>query len=152
MRVGVGGLVLIGACLTLLSAPVVASTPEEVGHLPPDEVFENRLSLVPCNEISYVGENEPFTVAHGWGLTADEHAAVGRYRFELSLNGERLTPTFYNVVTPGAPNENFSFIRWFAFDFPDGLVTGDALVGEWYDPDGLSLECQTAIVNGDPPA
>jgi hypothetical protein len=145
------GLLLVGASLTLLSAPVAAEPPAEAGHPPPDEVFENRLSLFPCPDVAYVGEDEPFTVVHGWALTGEERVAAGRYRFELWLNGEKLMPTFYNAVAPGQDGI-FPIIRRFAFDFADGLVSGDVLDARWYDPNGLALDCTTTIMNGDPPA
>ena len=89
---------------------------------------------------------EPFHISHGWSIVPDEYAPVGRWTFELEVDGVPMKPTFHWIEAyPAEPNMGYPtwVVRTPVFNFPDGMEAGSyTFTGHNYAP------CEQAVYYG----
>ncbi len=144
-RLRMRALAVLAGAISLLAAgagPAAAQPSDPVGNPAPD--VANRLSMLFCDPTTVMEEGEAFTVMHGNIVEPGVNSAIGRYTFDLTLNGVLLKPTrTYHSVS----FDPLWLTRTSLYEFPDGLATGDVLLAQWFDPEGLTYECETTIEN-----
>ncbi len=116
--------------VTALVAVLGATVPAGAAPAPAGD----RINVLVGDPTVYAA-GTPFHVLHGWGLDPAVNKPVGRYGFELTLDGESLGRgrAVTERVDDGAGGTNLSK-RWL-YNFPAGLSAGDhEFVGTWYAP------------------
>lgn len=110
--------------LLLAAAPAAAETKETVGE---------RINLVDQTPTQLVADT-PFHIYHGWWVWAPVDTPIGRYDFQLDINGVIQKEDFvYRYVDSSDKPE--SLYRDWVFNFPDGLPEGTyTFTGHWFAP------------------
>jgi hypothetical protein len=126
---------------TSLSLPAAAANVRTTG---------DQVSLFGCPDVP---ADTPFHVLHGHRFDPNETDAVGRWTFELMVDGVLLPVSHVRVVEaiepPGgpSPSDSGSFLaRGYVYNFPDGLGVGTHdLHGVWTEPDGDTFQWTCTI-------
>jgi F5/8 type C domain-containing protein len=117
----------LAALVSAAAVPAAASSQERIG---------GRINVILGTPTQFPA-GDPFHITHGWGPESGvtDADAIGRYRFELDVDGVRTGESFVerSVVpgTGGAPDLHSLF--W-TFNFPQGMAGTHTFTGHWYAP------------------
>jgi hypothetical protein len=117
-------IILIVLILTLLLAvPVQAKGKERIGD-PIDVLFGDPDTFI---------AGDPFHIAHGWITPLPAEAPMGKYSFELEVDGVVVAADFKEHNVSGKKPATLT-VSW-VHNFPEGLSEGThEFTGYWYGP------------------
>lgn len=127
-------LTLLLVCMVLpLVVPVSAARPQPVGE---------QIGLWIEDPMDFP-EGEPFHIAHGWTIDPSAGYPVGKFAFDLEIDGVPVDADF--VLREYIPGEEEPLLRLWVHNFPDGMSGSHSFTGHWFAP------CQYVVDYGDYP-
>jgi hypothetical protein len=124
----------------MLAAAIALSAPADAA---PERATGIQVNLFDCPDFD---ANTAFHVKHGHLLDPSEDEALGRWTFELMVDGALLPLSRIRVVEAIEPSDGVFLSRTYLYNFPEGLDSGEhELRGFWSGPDGSSFEQSCAI-------
>jgi hypothetical protein len=117
------------ALLLMVAAPAGATNQQPTG---------DRINLF-LGDQSYPAST-PFYLKHGFGLDPRTDGAIGLYTFTLDLDGAARAATFRTTEYA----DGF-VIKWWYFNFPNGMTGTHTFVGHHWAPCGDSIPCNGSL-------